>query len=55
MDGEQILLIFKFWIISYEDKSIKLTGTATDNPKNLDPVYDLIFNSIIFPDQYEEY
>lgn len=55
MDGEQILLIFKFWIINYEDKSIKLTGTATDNPKNLDPVYDLIFNSIIFPDQYEEY
>jgi hypothetical protein len=52
--GNKIGMIMKFWIIFYEDKLVFLQGGGIDNAefKALEKLYNLITNSVIFPEQY---
>jgi hypothetical protein len=47
-------VIFKSWVVFYEDKIVFFQSVGTDNDefKSLEKVYAQITNSIIFPDQY---
>ena len=52
--GNKIGMIMKIWIIFYEDKLVFLQGGGIDNAefKALEKLYNLITNSVIFPEQY---
>lgn len=52
--GLRFNVIFKFWIIWYEDKIIMLQGGGLDNNefKSLENLFLKITNSVIFLDQY---
>jgi hypothetical protein len=52
--GINMELISKNWIIFYEDKVVFLQGTGLANAefKKMESVYNLITNSVIFPEQY---
>jgi hypothetical protein len=47
-------IILKCWVVFYEDKIIFLQATGIDNNdfKVHEQLYDMITNSVIFPDQY---
>jgi len=46
--------IAKYWLILYEDKIVLLQGGSLDGKEfnTLESLYDLITNSVIFPEQY---
>jgi len=52
--GIETTLFSKHWIIFYEDKIVMLMSNSIDYQEfqTFDPIYTLITNSIIFPDQY---
>lgn len=52
--GINIKMIMKTWMIFYEDKIIYLQCSGLDDKKfiELEKLYNLITNSIIFPEQY---
>jgi len=51
----KVSLILKYWIIFYEDKLVLLQGAGLDDNEfqNFEKLYNLITNSIIFPEQYK--
>ena len=53
--GHNLKMIMKFWLIFYEDKIISLLGVSIDEQdfNSLEGLFDLIANSVIFPEQYE--
>lgn len=52
--GIKFSMISKNWIIFYEDKIVNLHCSSLKNKefKNLENLYNLITNSVIFPEQY---
>ena len=54
--GIRMSLVFKTWIIYYEDKIVLLQCGGENNKEfySLEGVYNQITNSVIFPDQYNE-
>lgn len=48
-------VIMKSWLVLYEDKIISLQSMSINEPgfQGYEPLFDLITNSIIFPEQYE--
>ena len=52
--GYEFEMVMKFWIIFYEDKLVFLQGSGIDNTefKALEKLYNLITNSVVFPEQY---
>jgi len=52
--GIRMSLIFKNWIVFYEDKIVFLQCGGLDNKEfySLERLYNLITNSVIFPEQY---
>jgi hypothetical protein len=53
--GINMSLVFKGWVIYYEDKIIYLQGATLSNEdsESFLLLYDQITNSVVFPDQYE--
>lgn len=53
--GINLSLIIKGWVIYYEDKMIFLQTMSSSNEdfNTIEPLYDQITNSVIFPDQYK--
>lgn len=52
--GLTLPMIMKGWIVFYEDKMILIGGTILDEPEQhlVELLYDLLANSVIFPEQY---
>jgi hypothetical protein len=52
--GIKMSLLFKYWVIYYEDKIIFLQcgGIESNEFFLLESLYDQITNSVIFPEQY---
>jgi len=52
--GYILKMIAKYWLILYEDKIVLLQGGGSDGKEfnSLESLYDLITNSVIFPEQY---
>ncbi len=52
--GIELNIIMKYWVIPYEDKLVCLQATGFDENsfKDLELLYTLISNSVVFPDQY---
>ena len=52
--GLNLSVILKYWIIYYEDKIIFLQCAGLDDDEfyELEYLYNLITNSVIFPEQY---
>jgi hypothetical protein len=54
ISGYDLKMIMKTWVIFYEDKIILLQCVGLDGKEfnTLEPLYNLITNSVIFPEQY---
>jgi len=52
--GITLPMVIIYWYVFYEDKLVLLQATSLDNAESrvLEPLYLLITNSVIFPDQY---
>lgn len=53
--GVKAKMIGKMWLVLYEDKFVFLQSTSSDikSFNALEPLYNLITNSVIFPEQYD--
>jgi hypothetical protein len=53
--GVKAKMIGKMWLVLYEDKFVFLQSTSSDikSFNALEPLYNLVTNSVIFPEQYD--